>query len=118
MAGPRLAAAPARIEGRLADGRWVVAGRAYRPALLVSAGLVGSLPDLTREGLARLTLPDLGPVELLLLGTGATLSRPPPAFAAKLGGRGIRVEPMDSPAAARTFNVLAAEERLVAALIL
>jgi uncharacterized protein len=32
--------------------------------------------------------------------------------------RGVRIEPMDSPAAARTFNVLVAEERLVAALIL
>ena len=32
--------------------------------------------------------------------------------------RGWRVEPMDSASAARTFNVLAAEERLVGALIL
>lgn len=118
MAGPRLAAAPARIEGRLADGRWVVAGRAYRPALLVSAGLAGSLPDLTLAKLAGLALPEMRDVELLLLGTGATLVRPPAGFVAAMGARGLRVEPMDSPAAARTFNVLAAEERLVAALIL
>lgn len=118
MPAPRLTAAPARIEGRARDGGWVVAGRSYRPALLVSAALAGSLPGLSLEGLDRLLLPELRDVDLLLLGTGPTLVRPPAGFVAAMAERGIRVEPMDSAAAARTFNVLAAEERLVAALIL
>ncbi len=118
MPAPRLTAQFARIEGRDRDGGWLVAGRRYRPALLVSAAVVGSLPGVSHDGLDRLVLPELPDVELLLLGTGATLMRPPAGFAAAMQARAIRVEPMDSAAAARTFNVLLAEDRLVAALIL
>lgn len=115
---PRLTAVPARIEGRARDGGWIVEGRLYRPALLLSAALAGSLPGLLLGQLERLVLPELRDVDLLLLGTGPALVRPPAGFVTAMAERGIRVEPMDSPAAARTFNVLAAEERLVAALIL
>jgi uncharacterized protein len=118
---PRFEAGAARIEGRHGDG-WLVAGRLYAPALLVSGTLAGTLLGLSVEALdAALVegLPlDPADVELLLLGTGATLRLPPPAFVEAARSRGWRVEPMDSPAAARTFNVLVAEERLVAALIL
>ncbi len=116
-AAPRLSAAPTRIEGRAATG-WVVGGRLYAPALLITADLVQSLGPLALETLDAAVLPPLDDIDLLLLGTGATLSRPPAAFTAAARARGLRVEPMDSPAAARTFNVLAGEERQVAALIL
>jgi uncharacterized protein len=114
---PRFEAGAARIEGRSGDG-WVVAGRLYAPALLVTAGFAGTVPGLALEALDAALLPDLPDVDLLLLGTGATLRRPSPAFVEAARARGWRVEPMDSPAAARTFNVLVAEERQVAALIL
>ncbi len=42
----------------------------------------------------------------------------PVAFVAGAAALGIRVEVMDSAAAARTFNVLVAEDRPVAALLL
>ncbi len=117
MTGPRLRATASRIEGRSADG-WVVDGRLYRPALLITAGRAASLTGLTLETLDDASLGRLDSADLLLLGSGATLRRPPKPFAEALRARGVRVEPMDSAAAARTFNVLVAEERLVAALIL
>ena len=117
MSGLRFQAGRARIEGRSADG-WVVDGRLYRPALLITAERAESLGGLQLETLEAEAIPDLDGADLLLLGSGATLRRPPKPFAEALRARGVRVEPMDSPAAARTFNVLVAEERLVAALIL
>jgi uncharacterized protein len=117
MSGLRMQAGPTRIEGRAKDG-WVVAGRLYRPALLVTAAFAGTLPRLDLAALETVRLPDLDGVDLLLLGTGESLRRPSAAFADRLRDRGWRVEPMDSPSAARTFNVLAAEDRLVGALIL
>ena len=56
----------------------------------------------------------LAPV-VVLLGTGARLSRPPLATIAPLLTRGIGCEVMDNAAAARTFNVLASEGRKVVA---
>jgi uncharacterized protein len=52
--------------------------------------------------------------EFLLLGTGATLVRPPLVLTKALGERGIGVEAMDSRAAARAWGVLRAELRWVA----
>lgn len=54
-------------------------------------------------------------IELLLLGSGATLRRPSRPLIEALNARGISVEPMDSRAAARTYNLLAGEARRVAA---
>ena len=55
---------------------------------------------------------------VLLLGTGATLRFPAPAVLAACLTRGIGIEAMDNAAAARTFNVLAAEGRTVVAAFL
>ncbi len=57
--------------------------------------------------------------DLLILGTGATLAPPPAdaraAIEAALGAVGAALEIMATPAACRTFNVLLAENRAVAA---
>jgi uncharacterized protein len=56
---------------------------------------------------------------LVLLGSGPSLSFPPPAVLATCLTRGIGIEVMDNAAAARTFNVLATEgRRIVAAFLL
>ncbi len=57
-------------------------------------------------------------VELLLLGCGPRLAPVAPSLRAALKAVGIAVEPMDTGAACRTFNVLAAEERRVAAALI
>ena len=49
--------------------------------------------------------------EVLLLGTGARLVLPVANLMQLLGERGIGLEIMDTPAACRTYNVLAHEHR-------
>jgi len=57
-------------------------------------------------------------LEVLILGTGARQRFPNRALMAELASRRIGLEVMDSPAACRTYNILAAEGRRVAAVIL
>jgi len=59
-----------------------------------------------------------GAVELLLLGLGRRIAPVPAALRQALKARGIAVEPMDTGAACRTFNVVVAEDRRVAAALL
>lgn len=59
-----------------------------------------------------------GAVDVLLLGTGPDIAHPPPALRAMIETKGIGVEAMASPAAARTFNVLLSEGRRIAAALL
>ena len=61
---------------------------------------------------------ELGP-EVVLLGTGGHQAFPPPAVMAACLQRGIGLEAMTNAAAARTYTVMASEERkVVAAFIL
>lgn len=55
---------------------------------------------------------------VVILGTGARQQFPKPAVLRPLIERGIGVEVMDNGAACRTFNILVAEGRAVAAAIL
>lgn len=57
-------------------------------------------------------------VEILLLGTGPKQRFPHPRLTAPLAQAGIGVEVMDLQAACRTYNILVAEERKVAAALL
>lgn len=73
----------------------------------------------------EITLENLAPVlrqgsgaELLLIGCGSRLQLLPRALRQALRERGLSVEPMDTGAACRTYNVLMAEERLVAAALI
>jgi len=56
--------------------------------------------------------------EIILLGTGARLRFPRPEIMQALVQSGVGVEVMDVQAACRTYNVLLAEERRVAAALL
>jgi len=53
--------------------------------------------------------------EFILLGTGATLVRPPVALTRAIEAQGIGLEAMDSRAAARAWGVLRGEGRQIAA---
>ena len=57
-------------------------------------------------------------LEILLLGTGPKQRFPHPRLTRALAQRRIGVEVMDLQAACRTYNILAAEERKVAAALL
>lgn len=56
--------------------------------------------------------------EIILLGTGKVLQFPSPALYAGLLKANIGVEVMDTAAACRTYNILAAEGRRVAAALI
>jgi uncharacterized protein len=56
--------------------------------------------------------------EIVLLGTGPRQRFPHPRLAAPLAAAGIGLEVMDLKAACRTYNILVAEERKVAAALM
>jgi len=71
----------------------------------------------------RLTAEDFGflqelDIDIVLLGTGPRQRFPHPRLTAALTRAGIGVEVMDTQAACRTYNILVAEERRVAAALL
>lgn len=59
-----------------------------------------------------------GRIDVLFIGTGADIAHVPEAFRAKVEAVGIGVEVMNSPAAARTYNVLLGEGRRIAAVLM
>jgi len=72
---------------------------------------------------SQLTVADLVAIidykpEVVLLGTGTSQRFPERAVLRELLGRGIGVEVMDSAAACRTYNILMAEDRRVAAALI
>ena len=75
----------------------------------------GGFESLGAEDFVALAQLDL---EVVLLGTGATLRFPSPQVIRPLVEARIGFEVMDTPAACRTYNILASEERRVAAALL
>lgn len=107
---------------RGADGRTaLVNARTLQRSFIVAPDrLVEDWPATT---VGALVPDDLAPVlalapELVILGVGATQAFPPPAVLAACLQRGVGLESMTNAAAARTFNVLAAEGRRVVAAFL
>ena len=102
-------------EGRVNDRRL------HASFLLAPSRLVEDWP--VRDALA-MEPADLDPAlelepEVVLLGTGASQVFPPPAVMAACLQRGVGLEVMTNAAAARTYTVMASEERrVVAAFIL
>ena len=85
------------------------------PEQLLADWPVAALEALAPEHVALLT--GLG-AEIVLLGTGQRLAFPHPSLLAPLSEARIGVEVMDSRAACRTYNILMAEGRKVAAAII
>ena len=63
-------------------------------------------------------LADLKPQSVLLLGTGAAQVFPDAAITRAFADARIGLEPMSTGAAARTYNILLAEKRAVAAALI
>jgi uncharacterized protein len=57
-------------------------------------------------------------IEVLLVGTGANLKPLPAEVRAALKAKGISSDPMSTGAAVRTFNIMLAESRAVAAALI
>ena len=98
-----------------------VTGVAYGGSILVfpdrtSDWNVAEIAEVTAETL-RLVI-EHGAVEILLLGCGARMVPVAPSLRQALRIAGIVVDAMDTGAACRTYNVLMAEERRVAAALI
>lgn len=85
------------------------------PESIIPAWSTASLATLSDADMQKLL--DLG-VEIVLLGTGKRLRFPPSALLRPFAPAGIGIEIMDLQAACRTYNILAAEGRKVAAALL
>jgi uncharacterized protein len=106
---------------RYGESGFRVAGVIYRGSVLVFPDCTMlwsalSASDVTWERLAPVVAH--GGVQILLLGLGRAVSAPPHSLRKRLHGAGIVLEPMDTGAACRTYNVLVAEDRQVAAALL
>ena len=74
--------------------------------------------DITEASLARVFAEEVGLIEHLLVGTGLDMLPLHPAVVQALRARRIVAEPMATGAAARTYNILMGESRLVAAALI
>ncbi|MBI3517193.1 MAG: Mth938-like domain-containing protein [Proteobacteria bacterium] len=108
------------IEGYGA-GRFRIAGVDHHGAVLVLrtrtvAWPITTLAEVGADNLAPVT--EAGDISVLLLGCGARMALVPTALRERLRAAGIVIEAMDTGSACRTYNVLLAEDRLVAAALL
>ena len=104
------------------DGGFRFADMSHRGAILcLPSGIHGWKPQgddaLTVENFAAV-LAEAAGIEVLLVGTGREIRRLPAALRDALRQAGIAADPMSTGAAVRTFNVLLAEDRAVAAALL
>jgi uncharacterized protein len=109
--------------GRQVIERYAASG--FRVSGAIYAGPVLVFPDVTLVWAeAALTAESLAPVvahggvELLLLGLGRRMMPLASGLRGALKASGIVIEAMDTGAACRTYNVLLAEDRHVAAALL
>ena len=110
------------------DGRQVIeryAASGFRISGAIHLGPVLVFPDRTEAWAeAAFTVEGLAPVlahggvELLLLGFGRRVTPVSTVLRSALKAGGVAVEPMDTGAACRTYNMLVAEDRRVAAALL
>jgi uncharacterized protein len=105
------------------DGGFRLSGEWHAGSLLIVADqarswAVATFADLTLESLAPVLEAGRAEVEFLLLGVGARNAQPPRAIREALLAAGLGLEFMDTPSAAKLYNVLTSEgRRLACALI-
>ncbi len=104
------------------DGRFRISGAVYEGSVLVLperslAWPVAAIGEISLDSLAPVTAAATA-LEILLIGCGPRLARGPEDRRQALREAGVVVEPMDTGAACRTYNVLIAEDRPVAAALI
>ena len=104
------------------DGGFRVSGEDYRGSVLVFpevtlAWPVAAIGELSAASLAPVTARDAA-IDLLLVGCGARMALIDPAVRGEVRADGVVIEAMDTGAACRTYNVLMAEGRAVAAALI
>ena len=117
---------PVTTAGRQIIERYAASG--FRVSGVIYYGSVLVFPDRTipweAASASDVTLGTLTPViehggvEILLLGLGRSTGVVPAALRSALRAAGIALEPMETGAACRTYNVLVGEDRRVAAALI
>lgn len=79
---------------------------------------VSDAAEVTPDAVAHLTSGETPDVDILLFGSGTGFARLPAAAVQALRDAGIVVETMDTGGACRTYNVLMAEGRRIAAALI
>jgi uncharacterized protein len=104
------------------EGRFRISGQSYEGSVLVFPDRTLAWPVPALDALSLETLGDVfaaePPVEILLVGCGPRLALLPGPLRQALRDKGIGCDSMDTGAACRTFNVLLAESRRVAAALI
>jgi len=101
---------------------WIRIGAVeYRENVVLTSGAIAT--GWAASGFDGLTDADFAQLlaqkpEVVLFGAGSTIRFPHPRLTRPLTDAGVGVEVMDTPAACRTFNILAAEGRSVVAALL
>lgn len=103
---------------RYAESGFRVSGIIFRAPILVFPDhtIAWETAALNEEALAPVAAQE--EVELLLLGLGRRMVPVPAALRLAMKSHGIAIEPMDTGAACRTYNLLLAEDRRVAAALM
>lgn len=103
------------------DTGFRVAGKVQDGAVLVSSVYAEPAPIKTFEALdgdsVKRIAAALGPLDVLLIGTGKSMKLLPSAIRAAFEQHSVPVDVMDTGAAARTYNVLVMEDRRAACLL-
>lgn len=103
-------------------GGFRFAGMSHRGSILATPSGIRIWPvtqfaQITPESLQPV-LDEAGTIDFLLIGTGADIAFVPAPLRERLREAGITIEGMATGAAARTYNVLVAEDRRVAAALI
>ena len=102
------------------EGGFRISGQRVEGSVIVFTDkVVAWVGDLSANSLLEVSAAGkAGSVELLLVGTGAHMTQIDRTLRQALRAAGVVVEPMDTGAACRTYNVLMAEGRRVAAALI
>ena len=104
------------------DGRFRISGEIWTGSVLLRPDATSTWPvndvrELTLESLAPLTESEDIP-EILLIGCGSRAELLPRSLRDAIRAEGMVADAMDTGAACRTYNVLMAEDRRVAAALI
>jgi uncharacterized protein len=125
--GPGIVIRAAHYPGRepidsYGNGGFRFAGMSHRGSLLcIPSGIYGwdaPAPEALDEASLAKVFAEAADIETLLVGTGPGIVPLPPALRERLRAERIVADPMSTGAAVRTFNVLLAENRAVAAALI
>lgn len=125
-------APPASFDSGFVPGRHIIdtygnggfrfAGMSHRGSILLLPSGVRAWPVAAPREIDRTALrpvqAEAGDVELLLIGTGLDIAAIDPALRGWLKDAGVGLDVMQTGAAARTYNILVAENRKVAAALI